>query len=273
MDRVGPEYFRTARIDLLRGRMFDNGDDRERVVVLDEEAALQFFPDGRDPLGGELEPGPDELTRTIIGVVRAVNANGPEAARSPHVYFPREPGERGNRVLVRTSRPPAAVTPALVNAMASILPAGVQAPDVQSLEEAFSRITTERRFNTALMSLFGIVALLIGATGVYAVMNANVAKQRRELGIRVALGASRSQLVAGVVRRALWLTTLGLVVGLAAGRALAAWCASLLFGVGPGDPATYAIVVVLLGSVGLAAAALPARRAAIVDPLVVLRSE
>jgi len=123
------------------------------------------------------------------------------------------------------------------------------------------------------MSIFGLIALFIGAAGVYAVMASVVAQERRELGVRVALGATRRQIVAGVLRRAATYLGIGLAVGLVAGRVLSALFTSLLFEVRPGDIYVYAIVAAILATVGLLAAAVPARRAARVDPVIALRSE
>jgi ABC-type antimicrobial peptide transport system permease subunit len=144
---------------------------------------------------------------------------------------------------------------------------------VLSIEEEFEEITSGRRANATIMSLFGLVVLLIGAAGVYAVMASTVAQQQRELGVRVALGATRVRIMRTVLGRAAAYLTIGLAVGLAAGRALSTIFASMLFEVRPGDLSTHAVVAALLLTAGLIAALRPALRAARVDPSVTLRAE
>jgi ABC-type antimicrobial peptide transport system permease subunit len=144
---------------------------------------------------------------------------------------------------------------------------------VRSIEDDFSQLTSGRRANATIMSLFGLVVLLIGAAGVYAVMASTVAQQQRELGIRVALGATRARIMRTVLGRAGLYLTVGLAVGLVAGRALSTIFASMLFEVRPGDLSTYAVVAALLLTAGLVAALRPALRAARVDPIVTLRAE
>jgi ABC-type antimicrobial peptide transport system permease subunit len=144
---------------------------------------------------------------------------------------------------------------------------------VRSIEDDFNQLTSGRRTNATIMSLFGLVVLLIGAAGVYSVMASTVAQQQRELGVRVALGATRARIMRTVLGRAAVYLTIGLAVGLAAGRALSTMFASMLFDVRPGDVSTYAIVAALLLTAGLFAALRPALKAARVDPIVTLRTE
>lgn len=175
--------------------------------------------------------------------------------------------------LVRTARPAADVIPMLQSTLTGLLPAGTALPEIRLLDDAFRVLTAGRRFNASLMSAFGLVALFIGAAGVYAVMSSLVVQQRRELGVRVALGATRTQILGGVLRRAAGYLGIGLVLGLAAGRVLSELFASLLFEVRPGDVYVYVVVAVILTAVGLFAALGPARRASRVDPIVTLRAD
>ena len=144
---------------------------------------------------------------------------------------------------------------------------------MRSVEDDFDQLTASRRANATIMSLFGLVVLLIGAAGVYAVMASMVAQQQRELGVRVALGATRARIIRAVLGRAAVYLTVGLAAGLAVGRALSTLFVSMLFQVQPTDAPIYAIVGFLLIGAGLAAALRPALRAAAVDPIVTLRAD
>lgn len=273
MWRVSPELFETAGIEIVRGRSFAAGDEFGQVVILDEQAAASIFGEGTDPVGRSVYGGSRPATLTVVGVARPVRIDGPEQPVPAHVYFPEVAGSGVPSFLVRTSRPAADVVPMLQSTVAELLPAGTPPPEIRPLDEAFRILTAGRRFNASLMSAFGLVALFIGAAGVYAVMSSLVMQQRRELGVRVALGATRRQIIAGVLRGAAVYLGVGLVIGLIAGRLLSELFASLLFEVRPGDAYVYAIVAAILATVGLLAALGPARRASRVDPLVTLRAE
>jgi hypothetical protein len=273
MWRVSPELFETAGIEIVRGRAFTPGDEFGQVVILDEPSAGSIFGEGANPVGRAVTAGPGERPLTVVGVARAIRIDGPEQPVPAQAYFPEAAGRGVPSFLVRTARPAADVLPMLQSTVADLLPAGTPLPEIHPLDDAFRVLTAGRRFNASLMSAFGLVALFIGAAGVYAVMSSLVAHQRRELGVRVALGATQRQIVAGVLRGVAVYLGVGLIVGLAAGRALSELFASLLFEVRPGDISVYAIVAVILASVGLLAALGPARRASQVDPLVALRGE
>jgi ABC-type antimicrobial peptide transport system permease subunit len=209
-----------------------------------------------------------------VGVAESVSLAGPEAAPGTQLYLP-QPAESSDssQFLVRSSRLSGNVVPAIQDSLTRVLPDAVRQPTVHSLDEAFRTITAGRRSNAMLMSIFGLVALLVGAAGVHAVMTSMVAQQRHELGVRIALGARPSRIISGVLRRAAVYLAAGLAAGLVGGRALSGFFAVLLFQVQPTDVSTYAIVAVLLLATGLLAALLPALRAARVDPIQTLRSE
>ena len=271
---VSPEYFATAGLQVLRGRTFTEADASERVAIIDERVAGFLFADGQDPIGALVSSDSTSPPLTVVGIVRAVRADGPESAAGAQMYLPKASGASGtSHYLMRTSRQVAEVIPAIQASLRRALPAEVPLPPIRSLEEAFRLITAGRRANATLMSMFGVVALLIGAAGVYAVMASSVAQQQRELGVRIALGATPGQITRGVLSRAVAYLAGGLVIGLLAGRALSEFFESLLFEVRSGDLSIYAIVAALLLTVGLAAALAPALRAARVDPLVTLRRE
>jgi predicted permease len=262
--RVSPEYFRTAAIPILRGRAFTPDERKAPVAIIDDLAAHQLFGT-LDVIGRPLRAGPQQCT--IVGVVANVRMRGPESSTGPQLYLPLDRGAA--QYIVRTNGA-ATVGPA-VRAAASELAAPGRTPEVLSIDDAFRRITADRRFNAGLMLLFGLIALIIGATGTYGVMTAVVAQQAREMAVRVTLGASRRRIVSLVVGQAGWHLGAGLVIGLAIAVAASQAFRSVLYGVTPTDPVVYAVVVAVLAAVGLAAAILPARRASQIDPISTLR--
>jgi len=271
---VSPAYFETAGIQMLRGRTFAESDFPRSVAIIDELAARVLFADGRDPIGARISLTASRPPLTVIGIVRTVSPHGPEQAPGTQLYLPRrvDAGET-SQIVVRTSGRASSVVPALRTSLARVLPAGTPPPTVRSLQDAFRAITAGRRANAGIMTAFGIVVLLIGASGVYAVMASSVAQQHHELAVRIALGATGGRVARGVLTRATAYLLVGLVVGSLIGRALSAVFASLLFQVQPSDVSVYATVTVLLLSSGLTAAALPAIRAARIDPIIALRTE
>ena len=272
--RVSSAYFATAGIHLLRGRTFTDADAFTSVAILDELAARVLFADDRDPIGARVSLNPSQPPLTVVGVVRTVSPGGPERASGTQLYLPIRPGsDWASQFLVRTSGRAASSVPAIRASLARVLPAGAPPPNIRPLEDAFRLITAGRRANAKVMFAFGLVVLLIGAAGVHAVMASVVAQQQRELGVRVALGATGGRLARGVLAQAGTYLAAGLIVGLLVGRAISGLFASLLFQVQPDDVSIYGIVVVLLLIVGLLAAGLPAGRAARADPIIALRSE
>jgi ABC-type antimicrobial peptide transport system permease subunit len=188
------------------------------------------------------------------------------------VYFPPSP-RRGAfaSLLVRTTGPADAVVRRVAQALAPVAPAQKD-PYIHSGDEAMRRITMMRRFNAGLMSAFGLVGLLIGAAGIYAVTSSVVAQQTNEIGVRMALGATPQQVARQVLTSALGTIGLGLAMGLPVAWWLSRGFGSLLFGVTPADLSVYAGVSVIVCVVGVLAALLPSRRAARVDPIVSLRA-
>jgi putative ABC transport system permease protein len=206
---------------------------------------------------------------TVVGVVKYVFMFGPDWGDRLSVYYPMDSHRRSSAgLVVRTSVPPAALVRSVDGALRPL----ANPPDVRIVEDAFRRLTAPRRFNAAVMSLFALVALLIGTAGIYAVMSSVVAQRTREIGIRMALGAT----AAGIHRTVLLGTGSHLVLGAALGFPIAWWASrgieSLLFEVHAGDMPTYVIVSATLVAVGLLAAWMPARRAARVDPILSLRN-
>jgi predicted permease len=284
--RVSDGYFRTAGIPLLRGSGFDRA-IAAQPVILDEIAARRLFPD-RDPLGAALilgNPRPDRATAgdlTVVGIVANVRIDGPEATSGAEVYLPlvrREgsttpaPDVNGTSFLLRTSAPASAVVPAVEAALARLAPAAASRRPVRVMviEDAFRAITADRRFNAGLMGIFGALALVIGLAGIYGVLSSLVAQRRREIGVRVALGATSSRIRHDVIVEGGRYIGAGLAIGLPAAWLVTRALGSLYFGVAPTDVSVYAVVAALIAAAGVLAALLPAHRAARVDPIVALK--
>jgi ABC-type antimicrobial peptide transport system permease subunit len=243
------------------------------VAVIDEQTASFLFPD-RTAIGAYLPAVGTAPARQIIGVARPVVTDGPDTGAGAQVYWPMATvSSRAPFVLIRLSPEAGNVLPAIQAALQQVLPPGTAAPPIRSLDDAFRLVTAGRRANATMMSAFGLVVLLIGAAGVYAVMASIVAQKQRELGVRIALGATRGRIIRGVLTGAATHLAGGLLMGLAAGWGLSGLFASMLFQVQPTDVSIYLSVSALLITTGFFAALHPARRAARVDPIVTLRAD
>jgi putative ABC transport system permease protein len=279
-NRVTPDYFTAAAIPFLRGRTFAQTElsksmraadlTSTNTVVLDELAARQLFGD-RDPIGLEVTYGKSRAS--VIGVVANVRMRGPEADSGPQAYFPGPVTAGSYAYLVRTSGRSADVVPAVQAALAALRPANSRPAQVRIVEDAFRNITARRRFSAAVMTVLGILAVLIGASGVYAVMASLVAQRTREIGVRMALGASPQRILRTVVGQIGRYLAIGLAVGLPAAWIVSRGFGGLFFEVRPTDLWIYALVTVMLAAIGVAAALIPARRAALIDPLLALRTD
>jgi predicted permease len=271
---VTTDYFRVLGMQLIRGRMFEpsDGAGAPNVMLINDVAARRFFP-GRDPIGEVVAfRGPT----TIIGVLRGVRMNGPEVEMRPEMYTPADQVEpryqrAAGRLVVRADRDPRSLAAAVREAIRPALDA--EPPQPQFVDDDFRRLTAGRRFNAGLMAVFGLIAVAIGATGVYGTMEFVVAQQVRSIGLRMALGASTSHVMRSVLRDAMRRVMLGTVIGLAGAWLVSKAFASFVFGIRPTEPAVYIAVGGLLALVGLAAALVPALHAARLDPLALLRHE
>jgi predicted permease len=273
---VTPGYLEALGTRILDGRIpiaSDDRDDLPKLVVINEAAARLFWPDEPSAVGKRFYgPGRVEWL-TVAGVVENVRERGPRSAVLPGLYIPhRDWPWRSMYAMVRTRQDPTTLVPALKEAIWSVA-GGVPVTRLQTLGELVERGLQPARLLTVLAAIAGSVTLLLGALGIYGVVSHTVARRTRELGVRAALGADRSQLLRGELEVATRIVSLGLFVGL-----LAAWMAgnglrSVLHGVGALDPPSFVGAVVLLGTVAYAAASIPARRAARVDPARVIREE
>jgi putative ABC transport system permease protein len=274
---VSPGYFETMAIPLRRGRVLDQHDvaGAPLAVVVSESLARSRFP-GQDPTGRQLRIGPSTGPWfTIVGVVGNVK-QASLAMSQPDAVYTTSPQwlftDRTMWVLVRARGDAAALTPAIKNAIWSI---DKNQPIVRAatVDDLLASSLAERHFALVLFEAFAMAALVLAATGLYGLLSGSVITRRREIGVRSALGASRTNIVALVACQGLTLTGLGVVIGLlgavAAGQALTA----MLFGISRLDPITYLGVIVLLGGVSVISCSVPAWRASRIDPMVALRYE
>jgi len=271
-----PEYFETLGIRLVRGRTFDARDraGSTPVIVINETLAARYFP-GEDPIGRRLRAGFNSGTpREIVGVVSTERHAG--IAAEPHngAYVPMLQFPRAGQltVLVRTQSDPAALTGALRHAIHDIDPV-LAVFEAQPMAAVIAASVATPRFSTVLLSTFAGVALLLAAIGLYGVISHVVSQRTREIGIRMALGASRGTVLRMIVGRGLVLAVIGVAAGLAAAAATVRLFAALLFGVGVLHLPTYAASGLVLLAIGAIASYVPARRAMRVDPVVALRTE
>jgi predicted permease len=274
---AAPNYFQTMQIPLLEGRQFAVSDSAKAppVIIINQTLADMWWPH-QNPLGKRIKQGfPQDKSpfREIVGVVGDLKQNGPDAQQLPEVFEPvvQSPSE-AMTVVVRTERDPLTMAKAVEDAIQSVdkdLPVSAIQPMTQYISEALAR----RRFSTLLLGLFGGLALVLAAVGIYGVMAYTVAQRTHEIGIRTALGAQPSQILRLILGRGGLLVLTGVGFGLASALGLTRLMASLLYGVRATDPLTFVGVAVLLTLVALAACYIPARRATKVDPMVALRYE
>jgi predicted permease len=270
---VSPEYLQTLRIPLVRGRMIQPSDTESsgQIVVINEAAARKYWP-GEDAIGKRVTISSTD--RVVVGVVGDIRHLGPEQPARQEAYIPLlQDSSIGATLVIRTHGDPMTVLPAVKAAIWSVNPEQRLTGETVTLEGYMDRLIAQRRFNMALLALFGGLGLVIAAVGIYGVMAYIVAQRTNEIGIRMALGATRGVVVGMVLKRAALLMALGLVVGGGAAWTLSRNVETFLFQTEPTDPRIFVAALAVLTIAGLAASALPARRAASVDPLTALRHE
>jgi putative ABC transport system permease protein len=274
---VTPGYLSAMQIDLVSGRFFSDADNASAplVVIVSETAAERWWPHQNAVgkrmrvAGNSLEQS--ELWRTVVGVVKDVKQNGLDAPRTTQVYVPHGQYMNGSMVLVvRTGSDP--LSHAMeVRQQISALDKELAVSDIASMEQVLSGSIASRRFSTVLLGAFAALGLLLASLGVYGVVSYSVAQRTREIGIRIALGATRTDVLTLIVGHGFRLFLLGLAAGAIAALGLTRLMSSLLFGISAADPATFFCVALLLGAVAFLASYIPARRAAKVDAMVALR--
>jgi putative ABC transport system permease protein len=269
---ASPDYFRAMGIRLLRGRGLLATDDAHapKVAVIDALLAKRFF-DGRDPIGRQLVFGigwsPD--TARIVGVVASTKENGLAADDIPQTYMPvmQLLGARAVQafVVVRTLGDPHSHIRTLKRTIASLDP-NVPVSDIRTMSDRMMQSVATTRFSTFLASLFAVVALVLGVVGIYSVLAYVVSQRRREIAVRIALGATHSDVMADVLRQALMLTAVGLALGSAAAWLLTRALSNLFLGVSPHDPFIFIGGAAIFAIVALAASSVPALRTTRVNP-------
>jgi putative ABC transport system permease protein len=270
---VTPGYFRTLRIPVLRGREFTEADTADAGFVVNEAFAKAYFASG-EPLGAEISVAMQRENphRPIIGVVGNVSEVSVRQNAQPTVFYHQATmGEFAMTIMLRTDRPDATVAPA--TAAVRDLDPNLPVAKVQMFETALTDTLARERLNAVVSSGFALSGLLLAALGVYGLLAYIVAERTREIAIRVALGAHIQRLTRSVVGRGLRLVAIGALIGLAGSVALLRSLSTLLFDVTPYDLPTYATVMALLCAVAAIASYVPARHAARVEPLLVLRDE
>jgi putative ABC transport system permease protein len=271
---ASPDYFKVMGIPLLRGRAFDAADreDRPHVAILSSAAAQRFWP-GRDPIGLTFKidvPGPDF---TVVGVAGDVRSMTLESSPPVTVYVPYRQDAFPFMTFVMKTSAPAAALVAPVRAAVWQVDKDTPVNGLRTMDEQLSNSLTRRRFSVTLLVAFGITAVALAAIGLYGVLAFIVSQRRREIGVRIALGASARDVITDVLGQGLRLATLGLTIGVGLALGATRLMAALLFGTSPTDVATYAGAAALLAIIAIAASLIPAIRASRVDPLIALRDE
>jgi putative ABC transport system permease protein len=272
---VSTNYLQLLRIPLLKGRYFGDADraGSTPVAVINDAAAQHYWP-GEDPIGKHFRMNGGKDDRTVVGVVGNIHHLGPEIPSRQEAYMPllqtRQPG---GSLVIRTAGDPMATLPAVKAAIWSVNPEQRLTSDTVTLESYLDRLIAQRRFNMAVLALFGVLGLVIAAVGIYGVMAYVVAQRTNEIGVRMALGATRGNVVSMVLRRACGLMAAGLALGSLGAWSLSTTVKTFLFGVQATDLRIFIGALAVLAAAGLLASALPARRAATVDPLIALRGE
>ena len=270
---VTSQYFSAMNIPLAAGRFFSDADysSDAHSVIINQSFAKRYFAH-RSPIGGRINTGERQIQwNTVVGVIADVRHTSLEEAAEPQIYHP-ETAFGGGYIAVRSTLPAKPLAATIRTILHSLDP-NLAAGSIQTMGDLETEATAQRRFQTSLLTVFAGIALFLALVGLYGLMAYSVSRRTREVGIRMALGAQRSDVVLLVVKKAALLLALGLTGGL-----IASWFAtrviqSFLFNVGSHDPMTIVSVCALLAVCGLVAALIPARRAASIDPVQALRTE
>jgi putative ABC transport system permease protein len=271
---IAPHYFSVMRIPVLRGRTFTDRDSAQapKVAIISDACARQYFP-GIDPIGHRVDAGYSDDPREIVGVVADVHLTQVrEGGAEPTIYMPLSQETGAVTWLVARAASPAALAGPIRQAVREIDPA-LPVELVTTMDHVVSESIADARFYAMSLGGLACVALLLAAIGIYGVVSYSVGQRLTEIGIRLALGASRPAVFRTVLGHVAWLVAVGVAIGVAGAWALGRLVASFLFEVRPRDPWTLAAVTATLSLVAVLAACLPARRATRVDPITVLRCE
>ncbi|MGH7654036.1 MAG: FtsX-like permease family protein, partial [Gemmatimonadaceae bacterium] len=278
---VSGNFFGALQVPLVHGRLFNESDaiSSPRVAVVDEEFVRRFYKPGDEPIGKRIyfENTITDSTKfiTIVGVVGHTKHEGLDAAPRIQLYLDESQAAFGNstmQVAVRTSGDPRSYVTAIRNAIHEI-DHDIPMSKVNTLDVLVGNSMGQRRLSTVLLGVFAGLALLLASIGIYGVMSYTVTQRTRELGVRVALGASRPSVLGMVMRQGMTITLIGVGIGLVGAFGLTRLIAAQLFDVKATDPATFVTVTMVLVAVAVAATLLPALRATRVDPITALREE
>jgi putative ABC transport system permease protein len=270
--QVTPKYFDALRIPVKSGRVFSELDrsGTPKVVILNDSASKKFFK-GESPIGKTVLFGDEE--HTVVGVVGDVYQSSLETDPRIEAYTPMAQSRaRFAELVIRTSGDPYDVVPSVKSAVLAVLP-DVPLRNIRTMEELIARRVAQRKLNMLLLGLFGVLGLVISAVGIYGVMAYTVSQRTREIGVRMALGATKSTVIGMVMRQASLLLAVGLVVGALGAWRLSAIAERFLFRLDTHDPRAFAAALATLSLAALIASIIPARRAASVDPMEALRAE
>jgi putative ABC transport system permease protein len=276
---ISPNYFHALNVPLLQGRYFTDADRKTPVLIINQMMARKYFPN-QDPIGKRLKTGdadPKSPWETVVGVVGDVKYAGLDAPPSPTLYVPyTQEGwtewSRDMSLVVRTNVDPASIVSAVRQEVGNIDP-NVPLAEVRTMNDLISRSIGEQRFRTLLLGTFSALALVLAGIGIYAVISHMASQRTREIGIRMALGAGRQQILKLILRQAGLLALIGIAVGVLGALLLTRVMRSLLFAVSATDAFSFVSMCGLLAFVALLAAYVPAIRATRVDPMLALRNE
>jgi putative ABC transport system permease protein len=270
-----PGYFKAMGIPLLRGRLFAERDSTgaPRIAIINETMAKRFFP-GEDPIGKRLQVGVGPaIYREIVGIVGDVKQQGLDQETTAQIYEPHAQRPFSSMALIARASSASANLSAAIRG--EVLKIDKEQPVfiVKTIEEFLSASIAQRRFSALIFGIFGAVAMALACVGIYGVMSYSVAQRRHEIGVRMALGAGRHDVLRLVVGQGLKLVLWGLGLGLVGALVLTRFLKTLLFGVSPTEPLTFALIAVLLTAVAVLACWIPAWRATKVDPLIAIKYE
>jgi putative ABC transport system permease protein len=277
---VSPDYFPLLRTPLLRGRAFTEADDSkgQRVALANETLARKYWPGG-DAVGQHIQftgvgpRSPNTSWITIVGVVGDIKSDGMDVVTGPRIYLPvNQSPSYGIVVYLRTNADPGALGDIVRREVQSVDPS-IPVFGVRTMDELVAKYLAQRKFALELLGVFAGVALLLASIGIYGVMAYTFSRRTNEIGIRMAMGAQRGDIFKIAVAEGALIVAFGLSAGLASSLVLTRFLQTMLFGVNPTDPFTFAAISGLLAAVAMAACFVPARRATRVDPLVALRHE
>jgi predicted permease len=273
---VDTEYFRTMEVPLMSGRNFTDSDtDTTRpVAVIDQTLALRYWPN-ENPLGQMVKFGFGKGLQglTIVGVAGDIKSDGFDAPNVPHIYVSLRQFAPVNAVVFLRSKGDAGHLGEAVRREVEKVDPNMPVHSISSMDQIIARSMADRRFALELLGVFATVALLLAAIGIYGVMSYSFSQRTHEIGIRVALGAQRINILTMAIGEGMQLVVIGLAIGLIGAGAMTRFVRAMLFDVSPFDPITFSAISATLAAVAFLACYIPARRATRVDPLVALREE